>query len=62
VIGLIYMNFVIRTDGKFFILFGRFNLQVCNVCKVVMKGSHNLLVHVKVTKKHWKTELSNHYK
>jgi hypothetical protein len=34
----------------FLILFQRFNLEACNVCKVLMKGSHNLSVDVKITK------------
>jgi hypothetical protein len=33
-----------------FILFGKFNLEACNVCQILIKGSHNLLVDVKVTK------------
>jgi hypothetical protein len=35
---------------KSFILFGRFNLEECEVCKALIKGSHNLLVYIKVTK------------
>jgi hypothetical protein len=27
-----------------------FNLEACNVCKALMRGSHNLLAYVKVTK------------
>jgi len=33
-----------------FILFGRFNLKTCNVCKALIRRSHNLLVYVKVIK------------
>jgi hypothetical protein len=28
----------------------RFNFEACNVCKTLMRGSHNLLVDVKVMK------------
>jgi hypothetical protein len=40
----------IWTNWRSFILFGRFNLEACNVCKILMRGSHNLSIDVKVTK------------
>jgi hypothetical protein len=50
VIGLIHINFDMRTYWRSSILFGRFNLEACNVCKTLMKGSHNLSENVKMTK------------
>jgi hypothetical protein len=29
---------------------GGFHFVVCNACKILMKGSHDLLAYVKVTK------------
>jgi len=43
-------QFYYMKDCKSFILFGRFNLEACNVYKALMKGSHNLLVNIKVKK------------
>jgi hypothetical protein len=37
-------------DWRSFILFGKFNLITCNVCKNLIKGSHNLSINVKVAK------------
>ncbi len=48
--GSIHINFAIRTDWRFPILFGRFYFEACNVCKVLMRGFHNLLGDGKVTK------------
>ncbi len=37
-------------DWRSFILFGKFNLITCNVCKALIKGCHNLSIDVKVAK------------
>jgi hypothetical protein len=43
---LLYENIV----SFLFYLFDKFNLEACNVCKALMKGSHNLSTNVKMTK------------
>jgi hypothetical protein len=43
-------KFCYMKNLRFLILFGRFNFEACNVCKVLMRGSHNLSSDVKMTK------------
>jgi hypothetical protein len=40
----------IWTNWRSFILFGKFYLEACNVCKILMRRSHNFSIDVKVTK------------
>ncbi len=49
-IGSIHINFVVLIDYMSLFLFERFNFEACNVCKTLMRGSHNLLVDVKMMK------------
>ncbi len=46
---LICIKSIVWTSWRSFILFGRFNLEASNVCKVLMRKSHNLSIDVKVT-------------
>ncbi len=50
-IGSTHINFVVLINYMFKkIKIRRFNFEACNVCKTLMRGSHNLLVDVKVMK------------
>ncbi len=49
-IGSIHINLVVLIDYMSLFLFGRFNFEACNVCNTLMRGSHNLLVDVKMMK------------
>ncbi len=49
-IKLICINYVIWTNWRSSILFGIFNLETCNVCKNLMKGSQKISTNVKVIK------------
>jgi hypothetical protein len=50
VTGLIHINSAIWKIGGLLFYFGRFNFEACDVCKVLMRGSYNLSLDVKVTK------------
>ncbi len=43
----IHINSIIWRNWRSSILFGRFNLEACNMCKTFMKKSHSFLINVK---------------